>query len=59
MANPSYSNAYFRFKGLVNQTYPSLMTHFKTTEVHMKEVKDVAFQNGFIKTEDDGMTRHL
>ena len=34
MENKSYSNVYFRFKGMVDQTYPSLMTHFKTAEVH-------------------------
>ena len=35
MANPSYSDVYFCFKGLVDQTYPSLMSHSKTTELHM------------------------
>ena len=39
------------------------MAHFKTTKVHMKEVKYVATHHGFgggaIKKEYDGMTRHL
>ena len=39
------------------------MTHFKTAEVHIKEVKDVASQHGFgggaIEKEDDGLTRYL
>ena len=47
MANPSYSDVYFCFKGLVDQKYSSLMTRFKTTEVHMKEVKDVTSQHRF------------
>ena len=47
MENKSYSNVYFCFKGMVDQTYPSLMTHFKTAEVHMKEVKDVTSQHRF------------
>ena len=63
MENPSYINVYFRFEGLVDQTYPILMTYFQTAKVHMKEVKDMTSQHGFgggaIKKEDDSMTRYL
>ena len=63
MENTSYSNVYFRFKGLVYQTYMSFMAHFKTAKFHTKEVKNVApqhvFGDGATKKEDDGMTRHL
>ena len=47
MENPYYSDVYFCFKGLDDQTYLSLMKHFKTAEWHMKEVKDMAPYHGF------------
>ena len=47
MENPYYSDVYFCFKGLDDQTYLSLMKHFKTAEWHMNEVKDMAPYHGF------------